>query len=112
MAGVTFDQCAKKLNKIGRMPYNWNGNGAEQFNKSLIDRSKKILSALPVEPEIYPTANDSIQMEYKKVDGSYLEFEIFENKTIMFKISATGKESYQRFYEIEQIAREVEKFYK
>ncbi len=106
-----MSEMEKRLDEIGRLPYDWNGNSADRFNKSLIDKCKKIVSILPVESEIYPTANGSVQMEYEEADGSYLEFEISENETVMLKISETGKESSQSIYGIGQIAKEVEKFH-
>ena len=68
-----------KLNQIAALKENWNENGAPAFNKQFIEEMKDILIALPIQPEVFPTANESIQFEYEKDNGSYLEFELFEN---------------------------------
>ncbi len=72
----------RRLNEIGRLPYDWNGYGAKPFSTMLIDRCQGIVSALTHQPQIYPTGRQSIQFQYELKDRSYLEFEIFENKTM------------------------------
>ncbi|KJE25644.1 hypothetical protein LG52_3208 [Geobacillus kaustophilus] len=36
------------------------------------------------QPKLFPTARDSIQLEFEKENGDYLEFELFENKIDVF----------------------------
>ena len=105
------NRCTKRLDDIFNLKDNWNGNGASHFDADIIIKCKKIVKLLPIEPEIYPTANASIQLEYEKNDGAYLEFEIFDNVVVMFKIESDGTEYLQNIYEIKRIAKEVEKFY-
>jgi len=61
---------------------NWNGNGATKFSNELIEEVKSILLKLDVPPKIYPTGRKSIQLEYEKKNGDYIEFEIFANNII------------------------------
>ena len=68
----------EKVNEIGRLSYNWNGNFAEPFERTLIDRVKVLLLDLVKQPEVFPTAADSIQLEYDGENNSYLEFQIYE----------------------------------
>lgn len=70
-----------RLNKLAELENNWNGYGAKKFSNNLIERIKKIISILEVQPEIFPTGAQSIQLEYENKD-SYLEFEIYENGQI------------------------------
>lgn len=72
----------RRLNEIGNLPYDWNGYGAGPFSPALIDKCEKIVNGLSHQPEIYPTGRQSIQFQYQLEDRSYLEFEIFENKTM------------------------------
>ena len=52
----------------------------------MISIVKNILENIVEQPEIFPTANNSIQMEYELIDNSYLEFEIFEDKIICLEV--------------------------
>ena len=73
-----------RLNDIAELEDNWNGHGAKAFSEGLINRCRKILNELVEEPFIAPTAGGSIQFEYEKENGDYLEFEIFENRIEMY----------------------------
>jgi len=72
----------KRLKDIGELPYDWNGYGARPFSNALIDKCEKIVNGLSHQPEIYPTGRQSIQFQYQLKDRSYLEFEIFIDKTM------------------------------
>lgn len=52
----------------------------------------EVLKVLPILPDIFPTFRDSVQFEYEKSNGEYLEFEIFEDKIGVFCIADDGKE--------------------
>ena len=103
----------KKLDGIAALPNNWNGKGAETFDKRLISRVRGLITALEIQPEIFPTACDSIQMEYDKEDGSYLEIEInLEDTWEVFQINENGEESYSSIAaDMEAITKVVNSFY-
>lgn len=101
---------SEKLLEISKFQDNWNDNGAYKFSDKLIANCYSILFRLPVLPEIFPVADGSIQFEYEKGDGSYLEFDIFENDVSEFIAYPDGKEI-ERAIEIDKIAEEVKNFY-
>lgn len=76
----------EKLDSILALPNNWNENGAEKFNQKLVDRCKSLLDILPIQPEIFPTAANSIQFEYEKGNGDYLEFNVCEDNVYIYKV--------------------------
>ena len=76
---VEYLKGRKKLDQIASLQDDWNGNGAQAFSKKHISRMKEILSVLEYEPEIYPTANDMIQLEYDKQNGEHIEIEVPES---------------------------------
>lgn len=82
----------KKLKEIEKLQYNWNENNALPFNKKLIDECREILDLLLLQPEIFPTAAESIQMEYEKSNGEYLEFNIFLDRIEVFQIDEEKQE--------------------
>jgi len=86
----------EKIEKIKILPKNWNGNGAENFSKNLISIIRNLVLDLKIQPELFPTADDSIQIEYEKENGDYLEILVSENNKFDFfqiknKIETTGK---------------------
>ena len=38
------------------------------------------------QPKIFPTGRQTIQLEYEKRNGDYLEFELFEEKVVVFNV--------------------------
>ena len=66
------------LDEIKSLPANWDGCGAQGFSQFLLLTVNQILRGLRVQPEVFPTARQSLQLEYHK-GADYLEFEIFKN---------------------------------
>lgn len=73
------------LNSIQLLERNWNDNEAEPFSDDLISKTKEILPSLEVQPQIFPTARNSIQLEYEKENNDYLEFEIYEDSIMYYQ---------------------------
>lgn len=67
------------LDEIASLKRDWNGNGANAFSEALVSKCRKILNGLRVQPDIFPTAQDSIQFEWNRTQGDYLEIELFED---------------------------------
>ena len=60
----------------------------------MTEKVKNLLVALVVQPEVFPTANDSIQFEFDGPDHSYLEFQIRETpETEILCINKVGDET-------------------
>ncbi len=75
------------LESFKHLQDDWNGYGAKAFSKAFIERIKEIVSGLDKSPKIFPTGRNSVQLEYEKDNGDYLEFEVYENGEIhCFKI--------------------------
>lgn len=109
------DSSTARLEEIAELQYDWNGYGAKEFSKTLIEKCKCIVRSLPVCPEIYPTGRQSVQFQYELKDKSYLEFEIFEAKTVCLQVpqrkySDAITEEFSEF-EIEKIKEIVSNFY-
>lgn len=85
------------LKDISALQDNWNENGAKSFSRELVEKCYKILRQLTSEPFICPTACGSIQFEYEKENGEYLEFEVYEDRIEVFSISQKGEEQEEIF---------------
>ena len=103
----------KKIDLIVSLEDNWNGNGAVAFSDGLVKKLKSIVIMLDKQPEIFPTANNSIQLEYDKPDGSHMEIELFENgDSEVFEVDAYGNESLLNIdTNVETINKVVNDFY-
>ena len=65
-----------RLEEFRMLEKDWNGYGAEPIPFAAIDRVISIIKRLSVQPEIFPTGRETIQLEWDMNDGDYLEFEI------------------------------------
>lgn len=82
----------KAIREIESLKYNWNDNGAKPFSNVIIQRAFSIAKRLSFNPSVFPTARGTIQFEYEKDSGEYLELELFENKIHFFEIGTNGEE--------------------
>lgn len=99
------------LQEIADLQPNWNENGADSFSSDLIRFAASILEQLPVQPDVFPTARNSIQLEFNNQKGDYLEFELFDGEKVkMFYMLASGKHASERINPQILISR-VGKFY-
>jgi hypothetical protein len=88
--GISFferlDLNKEKLYNLRNLEPNWNFADALPFTRTLIDKVENLLEHLTVQPKIFPTGRQSIQFEYEKSNGEYLEFEIFEDSVVYLLI--------------------------
>lgn len=98
------------LHQISELEDNWDNEGAQSFEKDLIKKVVHLVETIRFQPQIFPTARDSIQLEYDKKNGDYLEFEIFKNSAKMFFCSHGG-EHYEKDIDITLIGKMVADFY-
>jgi len=73
------------LNNFLKLEENWNLNKAQKFSSNLINKSLKLLAKMEFQPQIFPTSRNSIQFEYEKENGDYLEVEIFDKSIQIYQ---------------------------
>ena len=81
-----------KLNSFRDLPDNWNCIGGEKIDSDIIDISLSIIPLLSHQPHVFPTGRNSVQFEYEKTNGDYLEFEIFKDKRIEMFLTISDNE--------------------
>lgn len=108
----------KKLDAIVELKSNWDLHGAPEFEKLLIEYCKSKIYELDdrfgnienVQPEIFPTVNETIQFEFKNC-SDWLEIEIPNDMShincFMFK---NGKEIEQQC-SLDELLKVVGLFY-
>lgn len=102
-----------KLKTIRGLKEGWfNGElGNENvFSDNLVNRVATILSKLKNQPEVFPTGANTIQIEFEKSNGDYLEFEFFEDGKIS-KFYLNSIKSYSRNVSEKNIFKSVKEFY-
>jgi len=82
----------KRLSEIGKLPENWNNNGAERIPESVIKMVRKLIMTLDYQPEVFPTACDAVQLEWENENNEYLEMEVLQEKINIFEIDKDGGE--------------------
>lgn len=97
----------KLLDDFGKLEDNWDGYDAPGFTakESLIRFCKETISCLGFnQPSIFPTARNSIQLEYEKENGEYLEFEVYDtNKISYLHINHNQEESEKEISSIAEL---------
>lgn len=103
----------QRLNRIREFEDNWNGYGAHPFAPEFVASVRELIEHLDRQPEIFPTAQNTIQFEYDKDNGDYLELEIFEDGTVDTFMLLNNGESNENTIEnnVEAINRLVKIFY-
>lgn len=66
--------------RIGKL--NSTSEGKQAFADSLIDKVKEIIQKLKIQPEIFPTRRNSIQIEFK-INEDYIDFDLSEDGKIV-----------------------------
>ena len=109
IVGTDLFDNLKKLDDFSRLDTGWNCYDAKLIPKELIKQTKTVIRVLDVQPDIFPTARESIQIEFDN-EGDYLEFEIFEgNKVVMYQ-EKDGNEIVEEI-RCEDIRKKVDDFY-
>ena len=86
----TLDDNLKKIDSFSKLP------NINSLDENLVNQVKMIISKLDNQPEVFVTFRESIQIEYCKEDGSYLEFEFFKNgKMTIFEIDKNENETFK-----------------
>jgi len=103
----------EKLRSFLELEDNWNGYGARPFQNELINKCINIinLSFIHYQPDIFPTGRNSIQFEYEKADGTYLEIEIYSDHLEILFIDAIGHEFELEDIKLEEVLQIINEFY-
>ena len=87
----------KKLQAISLLEEGWNGNEAPAFDSKQISKVRDILEHLIIQPEIFPTALQTIQLEYDNSRRDHMEIEIGEADTVeIFIVKYDGTEYFEQ----------------
>mgnify|MGYP006898482267 CR=1 FL=1 len=75
-----------KILSFKNLSSGWNGEGTEGFSEKLINIALDFINLpnLKYQPIVFPTGRSSIQFEYQKSSGDYLEIEVFEDQITLF----------------------------
>lgn len=92
----SIERNLRRLDAFAGYEDNWNGYGAEALDPNVIEQAQKLIRRFDRQPFIAPTARQSIQMEFEKPNGDYLEIEVFSDRAVMYK--AVGKDEDEREY--------------
>ena len=111
---ICFKNNIKQLDAIAELKSNWDLHGAPEFEKLLIEFCKEKLYELDekfkVQPEIFPTVNETIQFEFKN-GSDWLEIEIPSDMShIDCFIFKNSKETEQRCL-LDELLKVVGLFY-
>lgn len=103
----------RKLKSFLDLKDNWNDYGAKHFQKELKDKCIALINSLNLsyQPENFPTGRNSIQFEYEKSDGAYLEIEIYDDQTALLLIDSKGCEYESENVQWQEALQIINSFY-
>ena len=102
-----------KLDVIANLKDGWNGNDAPAIPGTVISRVRSLINELYIQPEIFPTALSSIQLEFNNSRRDHMEIEIGESKEAeVFIVMYNGEELFETIEaDPESVNRKVSGFY-
>ena len=87
----TYAENLKKLDEISHLEKNWNGHNADPIPLNVLENAFSLLKHLKdYEPNIFPTATDSIQFEWFNDNDAYLEVEVRADNTVALFSTKNG----------------------
>ncbi len=103
----------RKLDQIEKLSDGWNGNGAPAVPIEVIEKTRRLLESLPIQPDLFPTALKSIQLEFDNSGHDHMELEInISDNTEVFIVSCLGEETEETITsDTESITKRVMQFY-
>ena len=101
----------KKLDAFQKLEYNWNGYEAPPIPHQVINRVRRLVKGLTFQPKIFPTACKSIQLEYEKKNGDYLEIEITTTNMEVYRVISDNEEEFVLPFGIDKIEDLIRNFY-
>ncbi len=103
----------EKLNIISRFKDGWDGNEASAFNNAIIVKVRSLIETLVVQPEVFPTAMETIQLEFDNSAKEHMEIEVgIADEIEIIVVQRGGKEKEERLvFDIEKICSRVLDFY-
>lgn len=111
-----MSEIKKKILEFAEYKDNWNENGASSFSKKVIKNALELEKYLYIGdniiPDIFPTACNSLQIEYED-ENRYLEIEIKKDKYGIYKkINGIESEFYLGLDKVYEIINIIKLFYK
>lgn len=102
-----------KLHVIRSLKENWNSNGAMPIPQEIANKVESLIENLIIQPEIFPTAHRSIQLEYENSRRDHMEIEIDTSDTAgVFIVKNNGSEIYETVsVDYKAINRKIGLFY-
>lgn len=103
------------IHSFAQLPMDWDGYNAFPIPAAATEQAVSIVRELGRHqlklPESFPTGRRSVQLEYEKASGEYLEFEIFDDRIELFWMDADDNVLRdERVTSVEAIAA-VERFF-
>ncbi len=95
------------------MEKGWNGNEAPSFSSKLIAKTRNLLKHLTIQPEVFPTALGTIQLEFDNSRKDHMEIEIDESdEAEVFIVKYNGAERLESISsDVKTINKKVRDFY-
>lgn len=101
-----------RIQDFSKLLDNWDGYGADPIPSDVVENAKKVLKQLKYQPEVFPTAAETIQFEYDGPDNSYLEFQVGKDNVFnLFYVDTKGNKKHINNVGGNELNNIIESFY-
>jgi len=85
---------------------------SDLFSENIIQKALDFINSqlLRFQPNVFPTGRQSVQLEYEKSNGNYLEIEIFDDKCSAYS-EIVDKETEYESLSFNEIIKLINEFY-
>lgn len=103
----------QRLHLMSSLKKGWDGEEAGEISSITLQHLQWIIGELVHQPLLQPTVAGTVQLEYEKSNGDYLEIEVFDNQLEIFTSLSNGDEALITSSEVSagRINQELYRFY-
>lgn len=108
---ITKEENIERLYDILKLDYDWNGYNAKPIPIEVIAKVKSLLEAFIIQPLMFPTGCESIQLEWVNKDY-YFEIDIYKDKQMCYMLEDKVNDTILEVLDINDNIDEINKYLK
>lgn len=102
----------QKLDIFANLKPRWDGHNAPSIPSEVIRKTRELIGELSHQPELFPTALKTIQLEYCNSQNDHMEIEVSDSSTAqLFIVAHSGGETVETIpFDVHSISERVSQF--
>ncbi len=102
----------QKLDLFANLKPGWDGHNAPSIPSEVIRKTRELIGELSQQPELFPTALKTIQLEYNNSQNDHMEIEVSDSSTAqLFIVAQSGDEAVETIpFDVHSISERISQF--